>query len=88
MRYRPSSHVDFTRVEGDFVLMDLRSGLYFALDPAASRIWEILAEGGGSEAAVERILADFDVEESRARRDVMELIAELTGKDLLVEESE
>jgi len=88
MSFRIPTYVDYTRVEGDFVLMNLRSGLYFALDPVASHVWEVLADAGESEPAVQRILARFDVGETQARSDVSELIAELTEKGLLQEVDE
>lgn len=85
MSYRIPEQVEYTLVEGDYVLMDLRSGLYFALDPVATVIWQAVEESGTREAAVERVLARFDVEEERVRQDVANLVQTLVDKGLLIE---
>jgi hypothetical protein len=54
------------------VILDLRSGTYRVLDRVASAMWCGLvgADGGGDEDVVRTILAHFDVEPDRARRDL------------------
>jgi hypothetical protein len=76
--------VQYVRVEGDFVLMDLRAGLYFGLDPVASHIWQSLSEHGEPQRAAEELCEDYDVEPEQALADVERWIMELEGKGLLV----
>lgn len=78
-----SPHVRYTRVEGDFVLMDMRSGKYLGLDPVASTIWQSLSEHGDLARAAETVCESFDVELERARADIEAWIDELADKGLL-----
>lgn len=85
---RIARHVDYCRVEGDYVLMDVKRNRYYALDPVASRIWAILAGGGQLDDAVQDLLAHYRVEEERARRDVAALLTDLRSKGLLEERTD
>lgn len=76
-------HVSFNRIEGDIVLLDARQGKYFGLDETASLIWEVVAETGSRDRAVEAILKHYEIDAATARRDVDETIELWTGQRLL-----
>ncbi len=78
-----SPTVQFVRVEGDFVLMDLSGGLYFGLDPVASHIWQSLADHGDPELAADALCRDFEVDRSQALADVERWLSELEMKGLV-----
>ena len=78
-----ASHVQATRVEGDYVLMDLKRGVYLGLDPVASRIWQSLSEHGDVARAVEDLCQSYSVEPDRAQADVEAWIAQLAAKGLV-----
>ncbi|HVT14741.1 MAG TPA: PqqD family protein [Thermoanaerobaculia bacterium] len=80
---RISDHVQYTKVEGDYVLLDLGSGEYFGLDEVASLAWEVLAAGGDQDAAVAAIVRDYAVEPDRAAADVARLLDTLRDKGLI-----
>lgn len=77
-------HVQFTRVEGDYVLMDIKTGVFLGLDPVASRIWQSLAEHGDPRRAAEELCRDYDVEPDRALADVEAWVAELLRRGLVL----
>jgi hypothetical protein len=77
-------HVEATRVEGDYVLMDLKRGVYLGLDPVASRIWQSLSEHGDVARAAAELCEDFDVEPERALADIESWVRELEEKGLVV----
>lgn len=79
-----ASHVRFTRVGGDYVLMDLKSGVYLGLDPVASRIWQSLTEHGDPERAAEELCHEFAVEPEQALTDIRAWIEELRKKGIIV----
>ena len=76
-------HVKATRVEGDYVLMDMKSGKYLGLDPVASTVWESLAEHGDLDRAAHDVCQSFEVELERARADVEAWVEEMVGKGVL-----
>ncbi|HEY6324078.1 MAG TPA: PqqD family protein [Thermoanaerobaculia bacterium] len=78
-----SPSVQFVRVEGDYVLMDLAAGLYFGLDPVASHIWQSLSEHGDPAQAAQELSRDYDVDPAQARADIEKWIAELETKGLV-----
>jgi len=77
-------HVQFTRVEGDYVLMDIKTGVYLGLDPVASRIWQSLTEHGDLRLAAEELCRDYDVEPDRALADVEAWVTELSRRGLVL----
>jgi hypothetical protein len=65
------------------VILDLVSGIYFGLDGVGKRIWEVLADGNslGQIAAV--IAEEYEVDDARAKADVVEFANELLSRGLL-----
>jgi|HubBroStandDraft_3_1064219.scaffolds.fasta_scaffold107062_2 hypothetical protein len=78
-----SPTVQFVRVEGDFVLMDLAAGIYFGLDEVASHIWESLSDHGDAALAAEELCRDYDVSPERARADIDRWVSDLEAKGLV-----
>jgi len=78
-----SASVQFVRVEGDFVLMDLAAGLYFGLDPVASHIWQSLSDHGDPALAAEELSRDYEVDPAQALADIERWVAELELKGLV-----
>jgi hypothetical protein len=70
-------------VEGEAVILDLGSGRYFGLDVTGTRIWQLLGEGKSRETVLRAMLAEFDVDEERLRRDLEALLAELLARGLV-----
>jgi hypothetical protein len=82
-RVEIAPHVQFVRVEGDYVLMDLKGGVYLGLDPVASRIWQSLAEHVDLARAAADLCQDYDVALETALADVERWVAELEEKGLV-----
>ncbi|MBI4703907.1 MAG: PqqD family protein [Deltaproteobacteria bacterium] len=70
-------------LDGEAVLLDLRDGAYYGLNEPGSRIWELLATGMTVGELRARMLAEFDVDEATLRRDLEELLGELTRRGLV-----
>src|SRR6185436_14400718 len=71
-----TEHVRSTSGMDGTVLLDLRSGKYFALNPVGSLVWQAIAAGASRGTAVERPA-------ERLCRDADALLAELQVKGLL-----
>ncbi len=70
-------------LDGEAVLLDLASGTYFGLNEVGSDIWEILSSGVTVDEVVRRIVTQFEVDSATARRDLEELLSELTSRGLV-----
>ncbi|MEU5431960.1 lasso peptide biosynthesis PqqD family chaperone [Streptomyces sp. NPDC020719] len=75
---------DVSTAQTDYgtVLLDERSGQYWELNPTATLIIETLLGGEDEAAATDALVAEFDIERERARRDVTHLVAELRASGL------
>jgi len=78
-----SSEVLFRELQGEAVLLDLRSQSYFGLDEVGTRIWQLLAEHGRREAALEALLLEFEVDRESLSRDIDEFLARLESAGLI-----
>ena len=64
----------FTDLDDTVVMMDADKGMYYELDPIATRVWTLL-ETARSVAAVCDVLAgEYDVSSEVCRRDVLALL--------------
>jgi hypothetical protein len=81
---RPSADVLFRELEGEAVLLDLRSGRYFGLNAVGTRVWTLLAAGATIRAAAAAIVAEFDADPDQIARDVDDLVTELAARGLIV----
>lgn len=79
-----TEHVRSTSGAEGTVLLDLRSGKYFALNGVGSLLWEAIAAGASRNLALERLAERFpDVPADRLGRDADALLAQLQAKGLL-----
>jgi hypothetical protein len=72
------------RVLDDTVLLDADRGAYYRLNAVGGRVWELLADGPCSLAAlVERVVAEYEVGPERAQADVAALLGRLADHGLV-----
>ena len=71
------------RIEEETVLLDLDSGLYFALNEVGARVWELCDGERSLDEIVAVVTNEYDVEPDTARADVTELLEQLAGERLL-----
>lgn len=72
-----------TTTEYGGVLLDEKDGSYWQLNDTSIIVVETLAAGRTPEAAVERIVAEFDVERGEAEADVAQLTQQLVEAKIL-----
>jgi hypothetical protein len=73
-------------IDGEIVLLDLRSGMYLGLNRLGTFIWKLLISNDGSVSAgtiVEAVTGEFEVEPATARRDLDQLLVELSSNRLV-----
>jgi hypothetical protein len=80
---RPRERVLVERIEDETVLLDLDSGLYFALNEVGARVWELCDGERNVDDIVEIITGEFDAPEATVRADIVELLAHLAREGLL-----
>ena len=88
MRLRVADNVVCRNLAGESVLLNLDTGTYFGLDAVGTHLWNLVAEHGSTALAIDTLLAEFDVDAPRLRKDVTALIDQLLAKGLLTTDAE
>lgn len=70
-------------VNGEMVLLDLKSETYFGLDATGTRIWQLISESGNLQSAFDSMLAEYDVEEEQLQREFTDLLVQLSDAGLV-----
>ena len=83
--YRISDSVRSTHNQDGAVVLDIRQGEMFNLNPVGSRILELLKSGSTESTVVDHISREFETDRTVVERDVQEFITSLREHRLLVE---
>lgn len=70
-------------LDGEAVLLDLRSGRYFGLNATGARTWALMKEGLERAEIAARIVEEFEVDLERARLDVDRFVDGLLDRGLI-----
>ncbi len=71
-------------LENESVLLNLETEHYYGLDEVGTRMWQLLDEHGDVGVVLERLLAEYDVDEATLRRDLTNLVDELAEEGLII----
>jgi hypothetical protein len=74
-------------LDGETVLLDLHSGVYYGLDPIGTRVWNLLMDHHTVEQVYAIMADEYDVDPEALRRDVLALVGELCERGLAVREA-
>ena len=83
--YAAEESVVSAELDGETVLLNVQSGIYFGLDAIGSEIWKMVEPGATEEHIVQRLAADYDVEINKLRADIREFLDLLLTKGLVRE---
>ncbi|HKQ78108.1 MAG TPA: PqqD family protein [Blastocatellia bacterium] len=70
-------------IEGESVLLNLKSESYFGLDRVGTRMWAALTSADSIRAAYETLLNEYDVSADKLKEDLSELVGKLVAKGLV-----
>ena len=71
-------------VGDELIILSLRQGAYYGLDPVGARVWKLLQEAPRTPSALCDAIADeYDVEYGRCQEDVMRLLEQLRDERLI-----
>ena len=75
--------VIYRELDGEVVLLNLQSGVYYGLDAVASRVWQLLMQSRGVDEVCAILLDEYDVDAQTLRADVDRLVDDLSDKGLV-----
>jgi hypothetical protein len=71
------------RLDDEIVTMSVRRGSYYALGTTGTRVWELIEHPVAVASVVDRLRAEYDVDEATCRADVLAFLEELRREELL-----
>jgi coenzyme PQQ synthesis protein D (PqqD) len=83
----PSRDVVFRELDGEGVILNLASGVYFGLDETGTRMWHLIEQHHSLDAVLAALLEEYDAARETIEQDLIRLASELSEKGLLVVES-
>lgn len=75
--------VIFRLLDGEAVLLNLKTGNYFGLDPIGTRAWELIVEEHSLERVHSALLEEYAVDPDRLAQDLLALVEEFCEKGLV-----
>lgn len=82
-RVRISDDVIFQKLHEDAVLLNLKTGVYFGLDPVGVRIWQLLATHELLSAVADVVVAEYDVAMDTCATDLLALVRDMERQSLI-----
>lgn len=70
-------------LEGETVMLNLDTGIYFGLDPVGTVIWKHLQDAAPLREVRDRIVTEFDVTADVATGDLLRLAEQLVARGLV-----
>lgn len=73
----------FQELQGEAVLLNLNSGIYFGLDAVGTRMWQLIVEHEQLAPVVRSMVAEYEVSEAQSAADLIDLVARLRDQGLV-----
>ena len=73
----------FSDLDGEWVILGMKSGVYHGLSDVGARIWSIVQEPTSVDEIRDEILKEYDVEPARCEKDVLALLEKLADAGLI-----
>jgi hypothetical protein len=68
---------------GETVILNLKTGVYFGLNPVGTRIWALIQEHGSLRRVFEEMQKEYEVSSETLETDLLELVDQLSAKGLV-----
>ena len=75
-------------MEGEAILINLTTGIYYSLDDVASELWEAISEGSSEPALSTWIASNYNVDIDQSKKDITAFFDELLAEEIVVETAE
>jgi coenzyme PQQ synthesis protein D (PqqD) len=79
----PSADVQATIIDGEAVLLDLRTEQFLGLNETATRMWQYFQSGQTLEQTLQCLQSEFDATEEQLHQDLIAFVDDMVEKGLL-----
>ncbi len=73
----------YREIEGEAVVLNPKTGIYYGLDPMGTRIWHLIEQHKSLERVSRSLQQEFNVEENRCRTDLLKFTGDLRKNGLI-----
>ena len=80
---RISDDAVFREIDGEAVVLNLESGIYYGLNAVGTRAWQLIEQFGTLEPVCAAIVDEFEVDRDQAAHDLTALVADLHARKLV-----
>ena len=81
--FRIPDEVVFRELDGEAVILNLETGIYFGLDAVGTRIWQLIEARQPLRAVLDTLIIEYEAPPDRIQGDLLAFVERLTGKGLL-----
>ena len=74
----------FRELDGEGVILNLASGLYFGLDETGTRMWRLIEQHRRLDVVLTALTGEYEAARETIEADLIRLVSELSEKGLLV----
>jgi hypothetical protein len=75
--------VIFRELDGEAIILNLGTGIYFGLDAVGSRMWTLFAASERLDRVAAALAAEYDVDPKTLEKDIVDLAEQLLAKGLV-----
>ncbi|MDZ4769546.1 MAG: lasso peptide biosynthesis PqqD family chaperone [Chloroflexota bacterium] len=72
-----------TEVDGDLVMLSLRTNKYYGMEVTGSRIWALIEQPTTPEGVIAALMAEYAIDRETCERDTMKFLNDLLKEQLL-----
>jgi hypothetical protein len=80
---RIPADVVFRELQGEAVILNLTSSMYFGLDAVGTRVWQLCEAHGSLNVVWEAMKQEYDAPDETLRADLLRFVDELLAKGLV-----
>ena len=81
--FRRVETVMSNEVGDETMMMDVDRGMYYALNPVSSRIWNLLEQPLSVREICDRLVAEYDIELAVCQQEVMNFLTQLLDRKII-----
>jgi hypothetical protein len=78
-----SPNVIHETIEGEVILIDLKTGTYYSLRDSGAAVWQAIGQGAGEDVIAAELQSRYNASEEEIRDAVRQLLAQLEGEGLI-----
>ncbi len=82
--YKHASHVAWRKVDGEAVILDVDTAVYYSLGGVGLRIWELVGKKVSPAKIIKTLAEEYEADPKRIARDVEALLKKLK-KEAMIE---